>query len=109
MRWRTTISDLPGAPVTAPRQNELTASRMSWPGLALVFHTSSSSQASPTSCETARAFLSGYFSNSIPHLLGDRIDDFAGEVRALLANRSAEGTFWDWPGDTEVVMARKPG
>ena len=37
------------------------------------------------------------------------LDKFAGEVRALLANRSAEGTFWDWPGDTEVVMARKPG
>jgi hypothetical protein len=41
--------------------------------------------------------------------VGDRLDDFAGEVRALLANRSAEGIFWDWPGDTEVVMARKPG
>jgi trans-aconitate methyltransferase len=39
----------------------------------------------------------------------DRLDDFAAEVRALLANRSAEGIFWDWPGDTEVVMARKPG
>jgi hypothetical protein len=34
---------------------------------------------------------------------------FAREVRALLAKRSAEGIFWDWPGDTEVVMARKPG
>jgi len=34
---------------------------------------------------------------------------FAGEVRALLASRSAEGIFWDWPGDTEVIMARKPG
>ena len=30
-------------------------------------------------------------------------------VRALLANRSPEGIFWDWPGDTEVVMARKSG
>jgi len=28
-------------------------------------------------------------------------------VRGLLAERSAEGIFWDWPGDTEVVMARK--
>jgi SAM-dependent methyltransferase len=52
--------------------------------------------------------LSGYFSFSFsaPHLFGDRVDDFAGEVRALLANRSAEGVFWDWPGDTEVVIAR---
>ena len=55
--------------------------------------------------------LSGYFSlsSAAPHLFGDRLDDFAGEVRALLADRSAEGLFWDWPGDTEVVMARKPG
>jgi hypothetical protein len=30
---------------------------------------------------------------SAPHLFGDRLDDFAGEVRALLANRSAEGRF----------------
>jgi SAM-dependent methyltransferase len=55
--------------------------------------------------------LSGYLSMSFsaPHLFGDRLDDFAAEVRALLAGRSADGMFWDWPGDTEVVMARKPG
>jgi hypothetical protein len=35
--------------------------------------------------------------------------DFTGEVRALLAERSADGVFWDWTGDTEVVMASKPG
>jgi hypothetical protein len=22
---------------------------------------------------------------------------------------SPEGIFWDWPGDTEVILARKPG
>jgi SAM-dependent methyltransferase len=55
--------------------------------------------------------LSGYFSFSYcaPHLFGDRVDDFATEARELLASRSADGLFWDWPGDTEVVMARKPG
>jgi hypothetical protein len=55
--------------------------------------------------------LSGYlsFASSAPHLFGDRLDDFAAEVRALLASRSAEGIFWDWPGDTEIVMGRKPG
>ena len=58
----------------------------------------------------SESVLSGYFSlaSSAPHLFGDRVDEFAGEVRALLADRSAEGIFWDWPGDTEVVMARKP-
>jgi hypothetical protein len=45
-------------------------------------------------------------SSSAPHLFGDRLDDFAAEVRALLANRAAEGIFWDWPGDTEVVIVR---
>jgi hypothetical protein len=59
----------------------------------------------------SESVLSGYFSlsSSAPHLFGDRLDDFAGDVRALLASRSAEGIFWDWPGDTEVVMAGPPG
>ena len=39
----------------------------------------------------------------------DRIKDFASEVRELLTSRSPEGIFWDWPGDTEVILARKPG
>ena len=55
--------------------------------------------------------LSGYFSLSwsLPRLFGDRVDDFAGEVRELLAATSPDGVFWDWPGDTEVIMAGKPG
>jgi SAM-dependent methyltransferase len=64
----------------------------------------------PDLMRDSESVLSGYFSlsSSAPHLFGDRLDDFAGEVRALLANRCAEGIFWDWPGDTEVVIARKP-
>ena len=55
--------------------------------------------------------LSGYFSfaTSAPHLFGDGVEDFAGEVRELLAARSPDGVFWDWPGDTEIILARKPG
>ena len=65
----------------------------------------------PDLLRDSESVLSGYLSlsSSAPHLFGDRLDDFAGEVRALLANRSAQGIFWDWPGDTEVVMACKPG
>jgi hypothetical protein len=65
----------------------------------------------PDLLRDTESVLSGYLSlsSSAPHLFGDRLDDFAGEVRALLANRCAEGIFWDWPGDTEVVIARKPG
>jgi len=64
----------------------------------------------PDLLRDSESVLSGYFSFSFaaPHLFGDRLEDFAREVRALLAKRSADGLFWDWPGDTEVVMARKP-
>jgi hypothetical protein len=57
----------------------------------------------------SESVLSGYLSLSwaAPHLFGDRLDDFVREVRMLLASRSPEGLFWDWPGDTEVVLAHK--
>jgi hypothetical protein len=59
---------------------------------------------------SSESVLSGYFSLSwsVPRLFGDRVDDFAHEVRELLAVRSPDGVFWDWPGDTEIVMATKP-
>jgi ubiquinone/menaquinone biosynthesis C-methylase UbiE len=61
----------------------------------------------PDLVRDSESVLSGYFSlsSSAPHLYGDRADDFAREVRELLAERSPEGVFWDWPGDTEVVLA----
>jgi SAM-dependent methyltransferase len=63
----------------------------------------------PDLVRDSESVLSGYFSFSwsAPHLFGDRIDEFAGDVRELLAARSPEGVFWDWPGDTEVILARK--
>ena len=63
----------------------------------------------PDLVRDGESVLSGYFSmaTSAPHLFGDRADDFAAEVRELLRSRSPEGLFWDWPGDTEVVIARK--
>jgi SAM-dependent methyltransferase len=65
----------------------------------------------PDLVRDSESVLSGYFSMSYaaPHLFGDRAEDFAREVRELLRSRSPEGLFWDWPGDTEVVLARKPG
>jgi SAM-dependent methyltransferase len=64
----------------------------------------------PDLVRDTESVLSGYFSfsSSAPHLFGDRADDFAAEVRELLASRSSDGLFWDWPGDTEVILARKP-
>lgn len=64
----------------------------------------------PDLLRDSESVLSGYLSLSwsAPHLFGDRLEDFTAQVRALLARRSAAGVFWDWPGDTEVVFARKP-
>ena len=64
----------------------------------------------PDLLRTNESVLSGYLSmsSSAPHLFGERIEDFAQEVRELLTLRSPEGIFWDWPGDTEVILAQKP-
>jgi SAM-dependent methyltransferase len=47
-------------------------------------------------------------SYSAPHLYGDRLAEFEAELRDLLSAASPTGLFWDWPGDTEMVIARKP-
>jgi SAM-dependent methyltransferase len=61
----------------------------------------------PDLVRDSESVLAGYFSmsSSTPPRFDDRLDDFAREVRELLASRSPEGVFWDWPGDTEVVLA----
>jgi SAM-dependent methyltransferase len=63
----------------------------------------------PDLVRDTESVLSGYFSFSFaaPHLFGDRVEAFATEVRGLLRARSPEGVFWDWPGDTKVILARK--
>jgi hypothetical protein len=47
-------------------------------------------------------------STSAPHLFGDRLEAFEQDARTLLRAHSASGLFWDWPGDTEIVVANKP-
>jgi SAM-dependent methyltransferase len=55
--------------------------------------------------------VAGFLSMSCatPYLFGDERDAFETDLRALLAARSQTGQFWDWPGDTEILLARKPG
>ena len=55
--------------------------------------------------------LANYWSTSFaaPHLFGERREQFAVDVRAALVARSPSGLFWDWPGDTEILLASKPG
>jgi SAM-dependent methyltransferase len=54
--------------------------------------------------------LANYLSMSFaaPHLFGDRLGRFEADVRRTLRAHSASGLFWDWPGDTELVIATKP-
>jgi len=63
----------------------------------------------PDHVQDIEGVLSNYFSMSYaaPHLFGDRVEEFAGDMRELLRERSPEGVFWDWPGDTEVMLVRK--
>jgi hypothetical protein len=53
----------------------------------------------PDLVRDSESVLSGYFSfsTSTLHLFGDRVYDFAREVRALLASRSPENVFWTGP------------
>lgn len=64
----------------------------------------------PDLVRDTESVLSGYFSltTSAPYLFGDRLDAFVRDARALLQERSPTGRFWDWPGDTAVILARRP-
>jgi SAM-dependent methyltransferase len=47
-------------------------------------------------------------SYAAPRLFGDRRAEFEADLRRLLYWHSPRGLFWDWPGDTELVIATKP-
>jgi hypothetical protein len=53
--------------------------------------------------------VANYFSMSYsaPRLFGDRRSEYESELRRLLVDSSPSGLFWDWPGDTELVIATK--
>jgi SAM-dependent methyltransferase len=44
-------------------------------------------------------------STSAPPLFAGRRAEFEAELRRLLRAHSPDGRFWDWPGDTEIVLA----
>jgi len=61
--------------------------------------------------QDADGVLANYRSTSFaaPHLFGERRGAFEADVRALLRPRSPSGRFWDWPGDTEILLATRAG
>lgn len=44
---------------------------------------------------------------SATHLFGTQLPRYLDELRALLARHSPQGRFWDWPGDTALMIATK--
>ncbi len=46
-------------------------------------------------------------SYAAPRWFGNRRADFESDLRHLLRECSPDGLFWDWPGDTELVIATK--
>jgi ubiquinone/menaquinone biosynthesis C-methylase UbiE len=53
--------------------------------------------------------VANYFSLSYaaPRWFGDRRADFEADLRHLLLEYSPSGLYWDWPGDTELLIATK--
>jgi hypothetical protein len=45
---------------------------------------------------------------SAPERFGERLGSFRAELTDALRQRTDTGAFWWWPGDTEVLIARKP-
>ena len=64
----------------------------------------------PDVIRTIDSVTAGYLALSrvAAHVLGDRLDSFRNDVRRVLEAESADGRFWDWPGDTEIYIAQKP-
>ncbi len=46
-------------------------------------------------------------SYAAPHLFGPRLDEFIAALREFLDRHSPTGRFWDWPGDTEILIATR--
>jgi hypothetical protein len=46
-------------------------------------------------------------SYAAPHLFGPRLDEFIATLRELLERHSPTGRFWDWPGDTQILIATR--
>jgi SAM-dependent methyltransferase len=65
----------------------------------------------PDIIRSADEVLANYFSMSYaaPPLFGENLAAFEADMRAELTQYSASGLFWDWPGDTEIVLVSKPG
>jgi hypothetical protein len=63
----------------------------------------------PDIIRDAESVIANYLSMSFaaPPLFGPRLAEFIDELRKLLRQHSPSGQFWDWPGDTEMIIANR--
>lgn len=94
----------PAASYEAERFEE-TLARTRFGGLRVIY-----AQGRPDIVRDIDGVIAGYLSMSLaaPHLFGPQLDTFIAEFRTLLEHRSPTGRFWDWPGDTEILIATRP-
>jgi uncharacterized protein YigA (DUF484 family) len=106
--WRCTWAP-PGAAVRVWPRNDRTVSKTCWSEPDSEHRARSSSRASQIWCGTVRASCPVTCRCPGRHRTSSAIVSMtsSGKARVLLASRSPEGLFWDWPGDTEVVLAHK--
>lgn len=57
----------------------------------------------------ADSVIANYLSMSYasPHLFAEQTTRFVHDLRALLHEHAPNGRFWDWPGDTELVIGTR--
>lgn len=58
---------------------------------------------------TPESVVGMYLSTSFaaPERFGDQLDAFRAELLDALRRETPTGTFWEWPGDTEVLLGLK--
>lgn len=63
----------------------------------------------PEIIRDAEGVIVGCLSTSYaaPHLFGPRLAEFIAALRELLERASPTERFWDWPGDTEILIATR--
>ena len=59
---------------------------------------------------TVDEVIDNYLSTSFaaPDLFGDRLPQFRSALASQLGRHTDTGCFWEWPGDTEVLIATRP-
>ena len=63
----------------------------------------------PDVVRDADSVVANYLSMSFaaPPLFGPRLPEFVAELRGLLHQHAPNDRFWDWPGDTALVIATR--